>query len=113
MFRKLFSILMISILVCPAFSHNAYATGGQEVAASFFLPTTGQAMNGELGNGKTKLMAGVEVASIAAIAVLGIATGGAPELPASVGAIGRSEFRRPDDSHQALAGRQNGCPRQL
>ena len=54
----------------------AEARGLEEGAASFLLPTTGQAMNGELGATKTKLMAGVEVASITAITVLGFATGG-------------------------------------
>src|SRR5438552_3950093 len=77
MFRKIFSSILVLAVIFSLTPHSAYATGVKEGAASLFLPTTGQAMNGELGNGKTKLMAGVEVASIATIAVLGIVTGGA------------------------------------
>ena len=78
--RKFFSLILvfaIALSVCP---YSAYAAGGKEAAASLFLPTTGQAMNGELGKGKTKMMGVVEVASITTIAVLGITTGGAAVL---------------------------------
>lgn len=48
----------------------------KEAGASLILPTTGQAMNGQLGNTKTKLMAGIEVAAITTVAVIGFAGGG-------------------------------------
>jgi len=52
--------------------------GVKEGVSSFLLPTTGQSMNGEIGSTKTKIMAGVEVASITAIAILGtVSSGGA------------------------------------
>ncbi len=74
--KKMISILLILLAVFTLHTPSSYATGGKEATASLFLPTTGQAMNGELGKGKTKLMAGVEVVSIALITTLGIATGG-------------------------------------
>ena len=55
---------------------QGYALGVKEAASSLILPTTGQAMNGEIGTGKTKIMAGIEAAAITTAAVLGVATGG-------------------------------------
>lgn len=75
--RKFLSVLIITSFVFGTQIPSAFAEGLREGSASLFLPTTGQAMNGELGSTKTKIMAGVEVASITAIAVIGIATGGA------------------------------------
>lgn len=74
--------LSIFVLVLTLVSNIPYASaeGFRQGAASLLLPTTGQAMNGQLGTGKTKLMGGVEVASIAAVVVLGLATGGASVL---------------------------------
>ena len=64
-------LLLILFLASPSF-----AEGGKEAFSSLLLPTTGQAMNGELGAKKTKIMAGVEVAAITAVTILGIASGG-------------------------------------
>ena len=58
--------------LCP---HSVYALGGKEAAASLLLPTTGQAMNGELGKTKTKMMGAIEIASVTTIAILGIFIG--------------------------------------
>lgn len=58
-------------------SAYAAAPGVKEGVSSFLLPTTGQAMNGEIGSTKTKIMAGVEVAAITAVAILGTTVGGA------------------------------------
>ena len=55
---------------------SAYAEGFREAGASFLLPTTGQAMNGQLGDKKTKIMAGLEVAAITTVTVIGFAAGG-------------------------------------
>lgn len=72
--NKLFSALIVLTLI---FSFNSTAHAKlKEAGASLLLPTTGQAMNGQLGNGKTKFMAGVEVAAITTIAVIGFAGGG-------------------------------------
>lgn len=67
------SFLMMSNVYLP---NSAQAGGFKEAGASFLVPTTGQAMNGEIGATKTKIMAGIELASITAITVLGIAAGG-------------------------------------
>ncbi len=64
----------------------AVAVGGKEAAASFFLPTTGQAMNGQISNTKTKIMAGVEFAAITTVAILGGVVGG-PVIWAGVGPL--------------------------
>ncbi len=68
------TVLIALLTMAPV---PSYAAGGREGAASLLLPTTGQAMNGEIGAGKTKIMGGLEVASVATVAILGVATGGA------------------------------------
>lgn len=73
---KLVVVLMVIAIIFAFSSPSAMATGGREAAASFFLPTTGQAMNGQLGTSKSKIMAGIEVASVTTIAILGLAAGG-------------------------------------
>ncbi len=75
--KKIFAVMTLVTLALGANIPFASAEGFREGAASLILPTTGQAMNGELGNTKTKVMAGVEIASVTAITVIGIATGGA------------------------------------
>lgn len=72
--HKIISLALALILTGGIFSPSSWAAVKQG-AASLLLPTTGQAMNGELGRGKTKLMAAVEVASITAITVIGLAGG--------------------------------------
>lgn len=74
MSKKFFSILTVLALIL-SFNTPAHAKL-KEAGASLLLPTTGQAMNGQLGSGKTKFMAGVEVAAITTIAVIGFAGGG-------------------------------------
>ena len=72
--NKSLSALIVLTLI---FSFNPIAHAKvKEATASLLLPTTGQAINGQLGNGKTKFMAGVEVASITAITIIGFAGGG-------------------------------------
>lgn len=71
---KIVSVFMMFVFAV-SFSPLAHAKV-KEAGASLLLPTTGQAMNGQLGNTKTKLMAGVEVAAITTIAVIGFAGGG-------------------------------------
>ena len=83
MLKKNFFFVLALIFALTSQASLSFAAVKQG-AASLLLPTTGQAMNGQIGNGKTKVMGGVEVASIATITVLGLATGGAAVL---VGAI--------------------------
>ena len=74
--NKILSLTLSFLMVFAFGSPSAYAVGAKEAGASLFLPTTGQAMNGELGDTKTKVMAGVEVAAITTIAILGGVVGG-------------------------------------
>lgn len=102
-----FMLLFMTVSYLP----SASAEGFKQGASSLLLPTTGQAMNGELGAKKTKLMAGVEVAAITAVTVIGFAGGGpavwfgagpllANHLYSSVDAY-RTARRNPDASYTA------------
>lgn len=77
---KFLSFLTAFLFVLSLAVPQAYAAGGKEAAASFFLPTTGQAMNGELGTRKAQAMAGIEFAAITATTLIGLTTGGAAVL---------------------------------
>jgi len=74
--NKYVSVLMSILLIFAVAAPQAYAIGAKEAGASLVLPTTGQAMNGQIGSTKTKVMAGVEIAAITTIAILGGAVGG-------------------------------------
>jgi hypothetical protein len=63
-------------MVFASFSPAAFATGGKQFGASLLLPTTGQAMNGEIGATKTKIMAGIEVAAVTTTILLATLTSG-------------------------------------
>ena len=76
--KKISSLILVVFMMLTAFySQPAAAQGGREALSSFLLPTTGQAMNGEVGTKKTAIMTGVEVASVGTLAFIGLATGGA------------------------------------
>ena len=75
--NKTFSFALVIFLAVTLFAApTSFAQGFKEAGASLLLPTTGQAMNGQLGNTKTKVMAGIEVAAVTAVTILGIASGG-------------------------------------
>ena len=74
--KKTLACLMAFFVVTALFAPSAFAAGAREFGASLLLPTTGQAMNGQLGNTKTKIMGGIEVAAITATVVLGFVVGG-------------------------------------
>lgn len=65
---------------------QALAVGAKEFTSSLLLPTTGQAMNGQVGSTKTKIMAGIEVAAITTTAILGGVVGG-PIIWAGLGPL--------------------------
>lgn len=70
-------ILTVGLLVFCLVSPEAWAGAGMsQAAASLIMPTTGQAMNGQLGNTKTKVMAGLEAGLITTTAILGGVVGG-------------------------------------
>ena len=65
---------------------SVFAVGAKAAASSLLLPTTGQAMNGELSSTKSKVMAGVEVAGVTTLAILGGVVGG-PVVWAALGPL--------------------------
>ena len=106
MFKKIFAFALIFSLLLSLAPQQAFATGGKEAAASLFLPTTGQAMNGELGKTKTKVMGFVEVASITTIAVLGIATGGGAVM-IGLGPLAANHLWSSVDAYKSAKRKQN------
>ena len=68
---------MTFLMIFAFLSPSAFAVGGKEFGASLLLPTTGQALNGEIGATKTKIMAGIEVAAVTTTILLAtLASGG-------------------------------------
>ena len=106
MSKKTFSLALIFAIAFSFYPHSVYAVGGKEATASFLLPTTDQAMNGELGRTKTKVMGGVEVASIATIAILGITTGGAAVL-IGLGPLAANHLWSSVDAYKGAKNKQN------
>lgn len=73
---KLLAVCVVFLMVFALASPLGFAIGAKEAGASLLLPPTGQAMNNDLGSTKTKIMAGVEVAAITTVAILGGVVGG-------------------------------------
>lgn len=84
--KKMVSYLLLAVLIMISAQPSAQAEGLKQGAASFILPTTGQYMNGEFSQGKTKLMATMEVAAITATVILAATVGG-PVVWAGVGPL--------------------------
>jgi len=82
--KKMTSYFILAAMIFGASS--AYAEGLKQGTASFILPTTGQAMNGEFNEGKTKLMATMEVAAITTTVILAATVGG-PVVWAGIGPL--------------------------
>ncbi|MFZ5802508.1 MAG: hypothetical protein ACOY3K_05305 [Candidatus Omnitrophota bacterium] len=76
MSKKTTALALALLMVFSFSTPSVMAAGLKEAGASLLLPTTGQAMNDQLGRGKTKIMAAVEVASITTLAILGGVVGG-------------------------------------
>jgi len=74
--KKSLSCFMAFLMIFAFLSPSAFAMGGKEFGASLLLPTTGQAMNGEIGATKTKIMAGIEVAAVTTTILLATLTSG-------------------------------------
>ncbi len=74
--KKTLSCLTAFLLIFAFMTPAVFAAGGKEFGASLLLPTTGQAMNGEIGATKTKIMAGIEVAAITTTILLATLTTG-------------------------------------
>lgn len=74
--RKHLACFMAFLMIFAFLSPSAFAVGGKEFGASLLLPTTGQALNGEIGATKTKIMAGIEVAAVTATILLATLTSG-------------------------------------
>jgi len=76
MTKKILSITMLVMMIATIPAPSASAVGAKAAMASLILPTTGQAMNGQLETRKSGLMAGLEVAGVTLLAVLGGVIGG-------------------------------------
>lgn len=74
--KKILACLTIFLMISSVLCRPALAVGGKQFGASLLLPTTGQALNGEIGATKTKIMAGVEVAAVTATILLATLTSG-------------------------------------
>lgn len=74
--KKTLSCLTVFLLIFASLITPAFAEGMKEFGASLLLPTTGQAMNGEIGATKTKIMAGIEVAAVTTTILLATLVGG-------------------------------------
>lgn len=68
--------MLMAVLAFSFQVPSAHAVGARQAGASLLLPSLGQAMNGEFRTTKTKVMIGVEVASITAAVLLGTLVGG-------------------------------------
>ncbi len=84
--KKQVSFLIFILMALTSISLPAQAEGLKQGTASFILPTTGQAMNGEFNDGKTKLMATMEVAAITTTVILASVVGG-PVVWAGIGPL--------------------------
>jgi hypothetical protein len=74
--KKYVSFLLAFLIIAVSLTPTAFALGGKEFGASLLLPTTGQALNGEIGATKTKIMAGIEVAAVTTTILLATLTTG-------------------------------------
>lgn len=74
--KKLISSSLVFLMIFAVMTPSVFAEGMKEMGASLLLPTTGQAMNGEIGATKTKIMAGIEVAAITTTILLATLTTG-------------------------------------
>jgi len=73
---KQLALAVLALMLMPIVTPQAHASAAKAAGASLFLPTTGQAMNGQIGNTKTKLMAVAEVGLVTTTAILGGVVGG-------------------------------------
>ena len=85
--KKTAWVVLLVFGTCLTIPPASYAGQGLgEATSSLFLPTTGQAMNGQMGSAKTKIMAGLEAGLITTTAILGGVVGG-PVVWAGVGPL--------------------------
>lgn len=74
--RKFAASFLVLVFLTSFQPQNAAAQGFREAGASLLLPTTGQALNGEIRSRKTKIMGAIEVASVTTAIVLGTTVSG-------------------------------------
>jgi len=79
-------LAVLALMIMPVVTPEAHASAAKAAGASLFLPTTGQAMNGQIGNTKTKLMAVAEVGLVTTTAILWFGLLLDPSLPTMRGA---------------------------
>ncbi len=105
--KKMVSYLALVLMVMSFVQAPARAEGAKQGAASFILPTTGQYMNGEFSEGKTKLMAGMEVAAITTTVILASVVGG-PVVWAGIGPLIANHTWSGYDAYKTAKEKENG-----
>lgn len=103
---KALSLVLAGVMLLGVQAPSAFAIGAREAGASLLLPTTGQAMNGQLSTTKSKVMAGVEVAAITTVAILGGAVGGGV-VWAGLGPLIANHIWSATDAYQSAQNRQD------
>lgn len=107
MMKKTLSLSVALLMLFTYGSPLSYAVGAKEASASLLLPTTGQSMNGEIGNTKTKVMAGLEVGLITTVAILGGVVGG-PVIWAGLGPLIGNHLWSAADAYHGAQGKNRG-----
>ncbi|HOW58686.1 MAG TPA: hypothetical protein PLO78_03045 [Candidatus Omnitrophota bacterium] len=74
--KKICACSLAFLMIFATMTPSVFAEGMKEFGASLLLPTTGQAMNGQIGSTKTKIMAGIEVAAVTTTILLATLTTG-------------------------------------
>lgn len=104
--KKIVSITLVALMFLAVAPHSAFAIGAKEAGASLLLPTTGQAMNGQLGNTKTKLMGALEVGLVTGTAILGGVVGG-PVVWATAGPLIANHLWSATDAYRNAQNKTN------
>ncbi len=94
------AVLMVFMIMFAFAAPSGFAIGAKQGTASLLLPTTGQAMNNQLGTTKSKVMAGVEVAGVTTLAILGGTVGG-PVIWAALGPLIANHIWSSVDAYQS------------
>ena len=103
--KKIISIILGSSLLF--FGVQSARAGVREGFSSLVLPGTGQVMNGQASDFKTKVFGAVEIASIATTAILGGFVGG-PVIWAGLGPLIANHLWSSADAHHNAQGKQQG-----
>ena len=109
--HKVISLAVVALMVLAVSAPSAFAIGAKEAGASLLLPTSGQAMNGQIGNTKTKVMGALEVGLVTGTAILGGVVGG-PVVWATVGPLIANHLWSATDAYKNAQNKYNPAVQQ-